>query len=243
MKSCLLCVSLFLLVLMATSGTLGCDTQTGPVGVTECYIEPPYYSKYRCGTCVTNAYVIQKSNGKFRCRNTAATYCYYQCMLERYELDRGPVYDDCLCEANVSLPQQSVILSPSCYSPNGTDCSWYRQCLVKMYNCSGQADYAIQYGEKYCNILTELRLAVSAQALQWINAVRKCLQVSLAHLIRPCREQLTCQTVLITAINSHIPCYLTPYQGFSLCLLPVSDWLRIFGRLKALMALRHSCKP
>lgn len=103
-------------------------------------------------------------------------------MLDKYGIDEGPVYDDCLCDANRPLPQPPVILPPSCYSPDGTDCSWYSQCLARMYDSPGQADYAIQYGEKFCQIYSQSELALSSQGLWWINAVRKCLQVALVPL-------------------------------------------------------------
>jgi len=217
---------------MAISETFGCDPDTGPAGVTDCFLGTPYYSKYQCGTCLTDAYIRQRSKGKHVCRDSRATYCYYQCMVEKHGLDSGPVYDDCLCDANVPLPQPPVILPAFCYSPDGTDCDWYSQCLAKMYDCTGQADYAIQYGEKYCKLYSQSELAFSSQALQWINAVRKCLQVALVPLLHLCREQPTCQTIETIAFDSHVPCYLEPYQGFSVCLLPVSDWLRIFWTIK-----------
>ena len=232
MKSCFLYGACTFLVSVAISGTFGCDRFNGPSGLTQCFLGEPHYSKYQCGMCVTDAYMRQRSSGRHQCRDRTTTYCYYQCMLERYDLDEGPVYDDCLCVANEPLPQPPVLLPPSCYSPDGTDCDWYRQCLSRMYDCTGQANYAIQYGEKYCKIFMEPNVAFSPQALQWIDAVRRCLQVSLVPLIHLCRERPTCENIRTTAFDSHVPCYVSPYQGFSVCVLPVSDWLRLFWTIK-----------
>ena len=232
MKSCFLCVVWLFLIFTVISGTFGCDRNTGPAGLTHCVLLAPDYTKYQCGTCLTDAYIRQRSKGKHECEDRTTTYCYYQCMVEKHGLDEGPVYDDCLCDANVALPQPSVILHASCYSPDGTDCNWYSQCLARMFDCTGQANYAIQYGEKYCRIYSQSELAFSEASLQWINAVRKCLQVAFVPLLHLCREQPTCQTIETIAFESHVPCYLSPYQGFSVCLLPASDWLRIFWTIK-----------
>ena len=227
-------VAFILFVFLATSGTLGCDPDTGPAGVTECVLGTPYYSKYQCATCLTNAYIKQRSHGKHACRNSTRTYCYYQCMIDRYGIDEGPVYDTCLCEANTPLPQPSIILPSTCYSPDGTDCGWYRQCLAKRFPCTGhQAEYAISYGEKFCNLYTHSPLEFSPKALEWINATRKCLQVALVPLLHLCRVQPTCDDISEMAFESHVPCYVRPYQGFSVCTLSPADWARIFWTIKS----------
>lgn len=221
-----------LVVFVTTSGTMDCDPQSGPAGLTRCILDAPYYSEYQCGTCLTDAYIKQISNGTFQCRISTHTYCYYPCMVEKYHLDSGPVYDDCLCDANGSLPQHPVLLPASCYIPDGNDCGWYRQCLARMYDCTGQTNYAINYGEKYCNLYNQSKLAFSPRALQWLDEARKCLQVALVPLLRLCREPPTCQSISDTAFASHVPCYVSPYQGFSVCHLPLSDWIRIFWTIK-----------
>ena len=233
MKSCFICVACLLLVFI--DGTLGesCDRDTGPAGVTECFLGTPWYSKHQCGTCLTNAYIRQRSKGKHECRDTTATYCYYQCMIEKYGLDKGPVYHDCLCNARVRLPQPSVILPARCYSPAGTDCDWYRDCLHRMIPCTGQAEYAINYGEKFCNLYNQTELQFSSKALQWINAARKCLQVALVPVLHLCQVQPTCDDIKTMAFKSHVPCYVEPYQGFSVCTLSIIDWLRIFWTIKS----------
>ena len=154
-------------------------------------------------------------------------------MLERYEFDEGPVYGDCLCDANQQLPQPPVIFPATCYSPDGTDCEWYRQCLAKMFPCTGQAEYAISYGEKFCNLFTQSTLEFSQKALQWIDATRRCLQIKLVPFLHLCRVQPTCEEIKTKAIQSHHPCYVEPYQGFSVCNLSPLDWERIFWTIKS----------
>ena len=53
-----------------------------------------------------------------------------------FPLLTGAVTDDCACEvdapggSNESMPiTTSIPLDPTCYSPDGTQCSWYRNCL------------------------------------------------------------------------------------------------------------------
>ena len=119
-----------------------CDRQNGPAGVTECFLGTPYYSEFQCGTCLTNAYVIQKSGGRHICRDNA-TYCYYQCMIETFNIAEGPVYEGCSCAEGEPLPQAASILPPECYSPDGTDCSWYGRCLAARYPCIGHQASAV----------------------------------------------------------------------------------------------------
>jgi len=154
-------------------------------------------------------------------------------MIEKHDIESGPVYNDCLCAAGQPLPQDPVILKPECYSPEGTDCDWYRQCLHKMYDCTGQAEYAISYGEKFCKLYELSTLQFSQKALQWINATRKCLQVELVPLLHLCQLQPTCEDIRKTAFGSHVPCYLEPYKGISVCLLYPLDWVRIFWTIKS----------
>ena len=62
---------------------------------------------------------------------------------------------------------------------------------------------------------------------QKVSPSRTCSSVHL------CRERYTCKSVEKAAFDSHAPCYLSPYQGFSVCLLQVRDWLRIFWTIKS----------
>jgi len=157
-------------------------------------------------------------------------------MLDKHGLDEGPVYDDCVCDADTPPPERSVILPPRCYSPDGTVCDWYQECLNKMFSCTGEAEHAISYGEQFCNLYGQTELQLTETARQWINAVRKCLQVALVPVLHFCRVKSTCEDIKRNASTSHVPCYTQPYQGFSVCSVPVSDWLRIFWTIKSSFA-------
>ena len=74
----------------------------------------------------------------------------------------------------------------------------------------------MSYGAKFCG-LHVATAHFSAPAAEWINAVRKCLQVELAPLLRLCRRPPSCQEIRKTAFQSHEPCYFNPYGGFSVC--------------------------
>ena len=135
---------ILILPLLVTLVYSYCDRQSGPAGVTECFLGTPYYSAFQCGTCLTNAYIIQKSGGQHICRDNA-TYCYYQCMIETFNIAEGPVYEGCACVEGQPLPQASSILPADCYSPDGTDCSWYGRCLAARYPCSGHQASAVSF--------------------------------------------------------------------------------------------------
>jgi len=219
---------LFSVCMAVTGTTLGCDSETGPVGLTQCFLGTPFYTKYQYGTCLSDAYIMQKSNGKHHCRNRTATYCYYPCMIEKYEIDRGPVYDECICDTSTQLQQPPVILPAACYNPAGMDCNWYRQCLARMFNCPGPREYAVSYGEKFCNLYEQSKSQFSQEALQWLDAARKCLQVALVPALHLNQLQPTCEDIKTKAFESHVRCYIEPGEGFSVCSLSVQDWINIF---------------
>ena len=95
-------LALILVPLLVTRVDTDCDRQSGPAGVTECFLGLPFYSEHQCGTCLTNAYIIQKSGGRHICRDNA-TYCYYQCMIETFNIAEGPVRADCTATLSTIL--------------------------------------------------------------------------------------------------------------------------------------------
>ncbi|XP_047123525.1 uncharacterized protein LOC124806540 [Hydra vulgaris] len=210
-----------------------CDSNNGPAGSKDCILADPNYTKYQWATCLTNDYIRQKSSGKHKCQDGQGIYCYYQCMIELYNLDHGPVYDNCACEDNSeSTLSPMSTLPPSCYSPTGADCSWYSNCLAAKFPCSGsQTEYAISYGQKFCSLYNDRRSAFSQNALNWVNAVRKCLQVSLVPLLRD-YSTVSCNDIFNKAMASHPGCYVSPYQGLSVCTLSPTDWWQIFWTIK-----------
>jgi len=106
---------------------------------------------------------------------------------------------------------------------------WYYNCLAVQYPCDGQAGYALGYGEKFCNLYKQNLPLFSADGQTWISAVRKCLQVQLAPILRFCSQPpYTCDEVKQAAFRTHAPCYLEPYQGLSVCDLTCLDIVAIF---------------
>jgi len=102
-----------------------------------------------------------------------------------------------------------------------------------MFNCKGQTEYAIRYGEKFCNLYVQSQYGLSPKARQWIDAVRKCLQVALVPALHLCQVKPTCEDIKRMAFGSHVPCYVKPYEGFSVCNLDPSDWSKIFWTIKS----------
>ena len=67
---------------------------------------------------------------------------------------------------------------------------------------------------------------------QWIDAVRKCLQVKLVPILRPF-VIATCEHIKQMAFDSHPGCYLHPDSGApSICDIGVANWARVFWTVK-----------
>jgi hypothetical protein len=67
---------------------------------------------------------------------------------------------------------------------------------------------------------------------EWIDAVRKCLQVKLVPILRPF-VMATCESIKQTAFDSHPSCYLYPDFGKpSICDIGAANWARIFWTVK-----------
>jgi len=227
MNACLFCAELLTLFSVVVSG---CDPKTGPFGVTRCFLGTPNYVQYQCGTCVSDAYMRRRTEGRLGCLNT--TYCYLSCMTEKYGLDRGPVNEDCKCNARTRFPQQRMIPPAVCYNPPGKSCQWYRQCLARTFNCSGPYDYAVTYGEEFCFRYERSKRKLSREARRWLDAARKCLQVALVGVLYLCQERPSCRDIRNWAFDSHVECYVAPTEGLSFCSLPLRDWLNIFWIIK-----------
>ncbi|KAK3580286.1 hypothetical protein CHS0354_023524 [Potamilus streckersoni] len=239
----LLCALLWLIFVGDTTAAI-CSPTLGPAGFEECVnLYPSYSNRSQWATCLTDSYIRQKSKGRHACIDTRATYCWYQCMIETYEIGPGypapsPVYDDCACGSDslrtTQRPSSMSTLPPWCFSPNGQECSWYKQCLEKRHPCEGtQSAYAVTYAEKFCNLYTDYARYLGQTGQNWTNAVRKCLQVALVTTLRPW-VTISCEKIRQMAINSHSECYLAPYPGApSICDLPATDWWKIFWTIKS----------
>lgn len=225
----MLILSLLLYFVPKPSVQQRCRTSSD-VGGTECVLLTPYYSRYQWATCLTEDYIIRVSNQRHYCRDSSAVICWYQCMLEFHELDQGPVYNDCRCspgETTTEAPTDN--LPPHCYSPRGEDCSWYRECLERRYQCEGtNHGYAIEYAEKFCNLFSNNYNDFRSDGRSWVDGVRKCLQVVLVPSLRPWVMK-TCEDIRRDAFNSHPRCYLTPGSGApGICELSCADVWRAF---------------
>lgn len=218
----------------ASSTAASCNWLFGPAGPVTC-IKISGYLDYQWATCLTNRYIKQKSNGNHECRSSVASYCYYQCMVEVYSKNDGFVYPKCRCDPKgrqVSTPT----LPAKCFSPDGTDCSWYQQCLKKRYPCVEREgdEYAIKFGEEFCQLYTKQNSNFSSAAQRWIDAVRKCLQVKMVPLLRPWQNPY-CETLKETAFQTTAACFLKPAGDNSVtaCDLALRERMEIFWTLKA----------
>ncbi|PVD35017.1 hypothetical protein C0Q70_06298 [Pomacea canaliculata] len=85
--------------------------------------------------------------------------------------------------ALIARQKRQTTIDPDCYTPAGNSCTWYTVCLEASIPCQNTSDdYAIAYGLKFCNLYVRNYNKFSPQGKQWVDAVRKCLQVTFAHL-------------------------------------------------------------
>ena len=128
-----------------------CNKHYGPAGQTNFVLLRPYYQEYQCATCLTNSYIQLKSARRDQCRDTTATYCWYQCQIELFGNDAGEVNEKCRCKADETPSSSKNPLPTTCYSPSGTDCEWYQDCLERRFPCVGtSADYVMKYAAHFC---------------------------------------------------------------------------------------------
>ena len=161
-------------VSLIDADALSCNPNSGPSGITEC-VELLYYNDYQWATCLTDAYIKQKSNGKYLCDNSG-TYCWFQCMMETYSSLGPNIIGKCSCKPGDS---PTNLAPPFCQSPSGSDCNWYKDCLEATYPCSGtDASYAVDFGEKFCRLYNDNYDWLSSTGRRWVDAARRCLQVS-----------------------------------------------------------------
>jgi len=77
-----------------------CDKNKGSDIIFECK-SLPGYNRPQFTKCVTSQYIEKRSNHQHFCRDLNATYCYYPCMLENYDVDHGFVNDNCNCDLSI----------------------------------------------------------------------------------------------------------------------------------------------
>ena len=227
---------LALLFVVQQAWTQSCHPYYGPSGDTVCFKIASYNNQYQWATCLTNSYILQKSNKKHACKNQLRIYCWYQCMLEMHGKEYGAVTSDCSCGPSFA---PNPTLSPTtslpsfCYSPSGTSCQWYSSCLERKYPCRGtiNAD-PLRYAEEICWLYNNRKGIFSSDGMKWVDGVRKCLQVELVPLLRPWNKP-TCQEIGKTAFESQVSCYKKPDEGVpSICDLDCKEYFKIFWAIK-----------
>ena len=142
----------FMLLLVVELGWAAqCDKWSRPAGTVECVQLRSYNNEYQWGTCVTDAYMKQKSNQKHQCIDRTATYCWYQCMLEVHNKNYGSVTSDCSCTPSnpTSYPNTltpTTLLPPECYIVHqgipviGIATAWRGSIPVKLQVMDMQSD-------------------------------------------------------------------------------------------------------
>ncbi|XP_063419120.1 uncharacterized protein LOC134701946 [Mytilus trossulus] len=232
---------ILLIVFLVSSVCAQCSKYSGPSGTIECIQLSRYNSEYQWGTCLTDTYIKAKSGAEHQCIDRTATYCHYQCMLELYDVGSGPVEGCCKCQQGQEYTSTDLTLPSSCYSPSGTDCGWYENCLEKKYKCKGtEDDYALEFATKFCNLYNEHFSSFSSGGQIWVNSVRKCLQVSLVPILRPWCSK-SCKEIKQIAFDSHTPCYVRPNRqdlSISFCNLSLKDRASVFWTIKSSLVMK-----
>ena len=72
-----------------------------------CFLARNYYG-HQWVTCLTNDYIMRVSNGAHSCSRTS-DYCWYQCMLELHDAERGAVTGHCQCTSSPGGDYRGVI--------------------------------------------------------------------------------------------------------------------------------------
>ncbi|KAK3095318.1 hypothetical protein FSP39_013140 [Pinctada imbricata] len=150
-------------------------------------------------------------------------------------MSSGSVYDDCKCSPGELM---NLTLPSYCYSPTGSDCDWYEDCLEKQYSCENtEAADAIKFSKIFCDLYTDHFDKFSSIGESWVDHARRCMQVQLAPILHPANQQ-TCQSLKEMALKSYFPsCYLKPSENnsISFCNLPMKDRWTVFWTVKGAM--------
>jgi hypothetical protein len=185
-----------------------------------------YYFNYPCSETI----LVQQKEVK---RN----FCKIPCMTEYYNvyLYGSNPSRDCQCDPDNFDKFKDMNKPPipyNCYEPDGNDCEWYRNCLEKRYNCPSSENYAINYGEKFCKLYDESYNIFSNDGKNWVNNVRKCLQLESAPILKTYNET-NCTEIQKIAFNSHTPCYIKPLGKPGFCTLGIKDKWKTFCTIKS----------
>lgn len=203
-----------------------CDRDVGPAGVYDCF-NPNNGSQYQWATCVKVSYIMA-SYPNVSSTDMNASYDWSECMMERYLIGDDAGVDECGCEPGRKPNEPS--LASKCYSPDGTDCDWYEDCLRGKYPCSDDAEgrfITVQYGQTFCNLYSQKIDYISNVAADWIDKVRRCLQLRLVPYVRDFGNS-GCPEIKQLALDSQEPCYMDS----GMCKLTCREWAQAFWNIR-----------
>ncbi|CAC5406990.1 unnamed protein product [Mytilus coruscus] len=180
-----------------------------------------------------------KTNYRYVCEETlhdiSPTYCWYQCMVELHDMDKGHVYNECACTPGQHVTKYPGITSttPSpipggCHTPTGYNCIWFRTCLNFKYSCRGR-DYKelMELGSHFCNIASETKKNISENGSLWYENAQRCFQVQMAPVLKQWLH-VNCSTVENMAYFVSNQCLSKPLGVISLCDLSKDDVWTVF---------------
>lgn len=226
-RSLFICVTVICLSMMAISGVYSqCERDSGTEGITKC-VSSDYFPnrKYQAAVCMRRSTL--KSIG-MQCKDPYAEYCWYYCSIT----PNNPGVSTCECDPEKNLLPWKSVIPLHCYTPDGNTCSWYQECLETRIPCESTAHpYAITYAEKYCKRFQNNYHKFSKNGKKWVDAVRKCLQESLTHVMYP-QINVSCEYVKELAFDTHIDCYRQPSTEIVLRDLSIGDCWNIFWTVK-----------
>ena len=81
-------------------------------GENVCHHETTRYIRSQWTRCSSNAYIQQKSGGKFNCAD-GMLYCWFTCQQDEFKLGEGDVYNECYCNLKRSDTSDSSVVLPT----------------------------------------------------------------------------------------------------------------------------------
>ena len=154
------------------------------------------YNAYQWATCMSKNQIARKTNHVCK-----SDYCYYQCMLDIYDIESGRVYCNCTCNY-FSDDRSKTLLGDWCYKGTESSCNWYSECLVSgvSYACS-QTNTA-RFGGQMCTINSLSNTKFSTEAARWVSTISKCFRSRVQTFVRPWYEY-PCEGIK----NAYFTCY------------------------------------
>ena len=86
-----------------------CDFNYGPEGETSCILFEKFVQKYQPAICLPNNYIRLKTKNRHFCENPNATFCLYSCMEDKYGINSGDVFEDCLCNRGIKTSTEFLL--------------------------------------------------------------------------------------------------------------------------------------